>query len=72
MDWTSYVYDEGGAKLSKNKTNELSSLNLGVCDEMIKVAAEELGVEYPQQLKEIWKVSNGLELPGGWFFLLGF
>ncbi|CAI8954808.1 putative glucan synthasis protein [Brevibacillus sp. IT-7CA2] len=52
--------------MKNNKINEVPSL--GVSEEMIKAAAEELGVEFPEQLKEIWKVSNGLELPGGWLF----
>ncbi|WP_336785007.1 SMI1/KNR4 family protein [Paenibacillus sp. MMO-177] len=54
--------------MKRNQTSEVTSLNLGVTDEMIKAAAEELGVEFPEQLNEIWKVSNGLELPGGWRF----
>ena len=52
--------------MKSNKINEMPYL--GVSEEMIKEAAEELGVEFPGQLKEIWKVSNGLELPGGWLF----
>ena len=52
--------------MKNNKINEVPSL--GVSEEMMKAAAEELGVEFPEQLKEIWKVSNGLELPGGWIF----
>lgn len=54
--------------MKKHKTNEVPSLNLRVCEEMIRTASEELEVEFPEQLKEIWKISNGLELPGGWSF----
>lgn len=54
--------------MKQHRINEDPSLNLGVSEEMIQEAAAELGVEFPEQLKEIWKIANGLELPGGWVF----
>ncbi|MGE4274342.1 MAG: SMI1/KNR4 family protein [Desulfitobacterium sp.] len=39
---------------------------LGASDEAIKAASDCLGVSFPDQLKEIWAISNGLELAGGW------
>ncbi|SCW68376.1 SMI1 / KNR4 family (SUKH-1) [Paenibacillus tianmuensis] len=68
MDWKRYTKEERGAKMEKHRINEVPSLNLGVCEEMINAAAEQLGVAFPEQLKEIWKISNGLELPGSWLF----
>ncbi len=40
--------------------------NLSVDEELIFKAEEELGVEFPDILKQIWKISNGLEFSGGW------
>lgn len=39
---------------------------LGVDLEAITAAEKELGVLFPDTLKAIWQVSNGIELPGGW------
>ena len=39
---------------------------LDVSEESIAVAENQMGVQFPEGLKAVWQVSNGLELPGGW------
>jgi hypothetical protein len=39
---------------------------LGASEEVIAAAESQMGVQFPQGLKAVWRVSNGLELPGGW------
>jgi hypothetical protein len=43
-------------------------LKLGADIEAINAAEQQLGVTFPGVLKEIWQLSNGLEIPGGWVF----
>lgn len=43
-----------------------SQVKLGAPLEAIIAAEQELGVIFPETLKAVWQVSNGLELPGGW------
>ena len=40
--------------------------NIGASLEAIKSAEKELGVLFPDELKWIWQVANGLDLPNGW------
>jgi len=43
------------------------SINLGASIDAIKVAEQELGVEFPDILKEIWLTKNGgIEIPPDW------
>ena len=41
-------------------------MNLGATDDLITRAETEMGVRFPEGLKQVWRISNGLELPGGW------
>jgi len=41
-------------------------MNLGATDEMILKAEAEMNLRFPEGLKQVLKISNGLELPGGW------
>lgn len=41
-------------------------VHLGVDDEMIQEAENAMGLHFPEGLRAVWRVSNGLELPGGW------
>jgi len=43
-------------------------MNLGATDDLIAKAEEALGVRFPEGLRRVWRISNGLELPGGWRF----
>lgn len=40
--------------------------NLGADDGTIEATEREMGLCFPDGLKAVWRVSNGLELPGGW------
>lgn len=40
--------------------------NLGASDAVITTAERALAVRFPEELKSVWRVSNGLKLPGGW------
>ncbi len=40
--------------------------NLGASDETIEATEQEMGFCFPGGLKAVWRISNGLELPGGW------
>ncbi|MCR6477785.1 SMI1/KNR4 family protein [Variovorax sp. ZS18.2.2] len=39
---------------------------LGVTEEQIAAAEAELGIRFPDRLREVWKTYNCNELPGGW------
>lgn len=39
---------------------------LGVTDDMILAAETELGIRFPEKLKDVWKTYNCNELNGGW------
>jgi hypothetical protein len=41
-------------------------INVGASDEIIEATENEMGVNFPEGLKEVWRRSNGLDLPGGW------
>jgi hypothetical protein len=41
-------------------------LDLGAKDQAIANAATALGIVFPEGLVEVWKVSNGFDLPGSW------
>ena len=41
-------------------------LDLGASDECIQEAERQLSARFPDALAAIYRVSNGLELPGGW------
>ena len=41
-------------------------MHLGTTDEAVLLAEKELGVVFPERLKEVWLISNGLELFGQW------
>lgn len=41
-------------------------INIGATDDIITEAEHEIGISFPDGLKEVWRKSNGLELPGGW------
>ncbi len=43
--------------------------NLGTGPENIDAAEKTLAVRFPRQLRDIWLVLNGMELPGSWRFL---
>ena len=40
--------------------------SLGATEGMIEAAEVQLGCRFPADLKAVWLVSNGLELPNGW------
>jgi hypothetical protein len=42
--------------------------NLGTTNENIAKAEAKLKTKFPDGLKQIWQISNGLELVGGWRF----
>ncbi|MCC6697116.1 MAG: SMI1/KNR4 family protein [Candidatus Hydrogenedentes bacterium] len=44
----------------------MKTAHLGTSTEAINAAAVVLGVIFPEALEEVWRISNGLELPGGW------
>ena len=41
-------------------------VNIGVSNDLILEAEHQIGVCFPESLKNVWRISNGLELPGGW------
>lgn len=41
-------------------------MNLEASVELISTAEQEMGLSFPGGLKQVWAISNGLELPGGW------
>ena len=43
--------------------------SLGASDELILNAETEMSLRFPAGLKNVLRVSNGLDLPGGWRFL---
>jgi len=53
-------------KTSSSTESEPIPLHLGAGIEAITAAEQEMGIKFPDLLKMIWQVSNGLELPGGW------
>ncbi|MBL8525697.1 MAG: SMI1/KNR4 family protein [Betaproteobacteria bacterium] len=40
--------------------------SLGVTEEMISAAEGELGIRFPEMLRDAWKAYNCVELRGGW------
>ena len=45
---------------------EEALVRLGAGDEIIQAAEKDMGLCFPEGLKMVWRLSNGLELPGGW------
>jgi hypothetical protein len=43
-----------------------AAMQLGTTPEAIAETEREMGMVFPDILKQLWLVSNGLELPGGW------
>jgi SMI1 / KNR4 family (SUKH-1) len=44
-------------------------MNLGAPTEAIDAAERELHVSFPEVLRAVWQISNGLEYPSGWKLL---
>jgi dipeptidyl aminopeptidase/acylaminoacyl peptidase len=41
-------------------------IKIGATEDIIVAAEVKMGVSFPEGLKKVWRISNGLELPGGW------
>jgi hypothetical protein len=40
--------------------------NIGATEDIIEATENKMGIRFPEGLIKVWRISNGLELSGGW------